>query len=272
MSNGSRWYFQVWEGLIDPEHLAAMGQALWLYMYLLSRAHVAQNEGALSYSHITAAAELGVSDRTIKRWYSALEQNGYIQTSARTQYGLTVQVAKWRAVDEWLESRPAESGGRSDKSAISSDNQSDNQSDNSVICPISIRLLSYSYPTGSAAPERVSLADVFQDLCAQMDAADGKRQISLLVQVYELCFGAVGDKEQRHRLYGYIGKVKNRAGSAKRLAQLMWELTPRPPAEPLAYISKMLSAQKRSNSRRNGSGDEPTLADFEAIAYGEGTP
>lgn len=92
-----------------------------------------------------------------------------------------------------------------------------------------------------------------------------RNRVAVLVRMYTALFPDHDPPD-----YGYMGKAARAVGGASNLARLLWEASVRPPVgDVLAYVLQVHRGQaKRGNNRRNGSGDEPTLADFEAIAYG----
>jgi len=105
---GSRWYFPIFEGLISAKHRDRMGPAIWLYLWLLSRAWVARDGGTLKYNHEQTAVDLGCTSRTVKSWFKTLQEHEYIETRARNPYDLDVRVTNWRLIEEWLEAKAAE--------------------------------------------------------------------------------------------------------------------------------------------------------------------
>jgi hypothetical protein len=86
-------------GLLDPKHRKAMGEALWLYLYIqqlvrFDGADAGSTPREYPYQHTEAATALGVTSRTVMREFQRLEAYGYI-TSRRTRYGLHVSVTKY---------------------------------------------------------------------------------------------------------------------------------------------------------------------------------
>ncbi len=88
-------------GLIDDKHVKAMGDAVWLFLYLL-RGQTAINErgeGIFDYGHPHTLKYIsgefdGTSERTIQRWILRLRKTGYIQTESHSENGLTFWIAK----------------------------------------------------------------------------------------------------------------------------------------------------------------------------------
>lgn len=240
---GSRWYFPVYEGLFDAKHVAAMGQAIWLYGWALARAHVAQNGGIFTYTHIEAAKELGRSVRTIKLWFSKLQKNGYLQTRARHPYTLEVGVSNWRPVAEWLTTRQSDG----QYLALPSERSAKRSAMTSATLRIpllAIKLSSYEYPTGTGEVQNpASLSGAFGHFLKELKNSTNRP--ALLRQLYQLCFG---DKDGDLPPYGYLGKVAKRIGGAGRLAELLWGLTAKPPTgDVLAYIQAIHKGRRYSS-------------------------
>jgi hypothetical protein len=255
MSDGSRWYFPVYEGLFAAEHCEQMGPSLWLYGWIVARAHIAQTGGVIKYNHLTAANDLGKSERTIRLWFQTLQEYGYLITRARHQYHLEVEVTKWRAVEEWWNARRnAPDGqllaglkGKEGQTGNQNGNENGNQNGNILPpSPIYITLSHYEYPSGSGEPARHSLADAFRELLEQLKTIEAKNRPVLLAQIYRLCFG-----EADVPSYGYLGKIAKEVGGAGRLAELMWQATAKPPTgDVLAYLRNTAKGQ----AKRNGKG------------------
>lgn len=252
MMDGSRWYFPVFEGLFEAKHVEQMGPAIWLYGWILARAWVAQKDGVVKYNHVEAAEALGQSLRNTKLWFSRLQEYSYLITRARHPYSLDVQVTNWRRIEEWLNARQSQEGD-AHKFALLRQRSAERSAERSAdlcIPSITIRLLSYNYPSGSDCAKRadyVSLSDAFRDLCEHLRAARNKPAV--LREIYRLCFGGV---EEGLPDYGYLGKVAKAVGGAGRLAEIMWQLSTKPPTgDILAYI---LAAHGRKRGKSEGNG------------------
>lgn len=85
--------------LLEPKHISAMGQSVWLYMWLLDKmtsidekqvGHVLGNK-PVKYEQI--GEELGISADTYTRWVQTLEEHNYIK-AIRTPYGISFRVHK----------------------------------------------------------------------------------------------------------------------------------------------------------------------------------
>lgn len=304
--NGSRWYFAVWEGLCQRVHQKQMGSALWLYLWILARAHLKGNRGQIQYNHEEVADDLGVTSRTIKTWFRTLQENGYLITRARHPHNLEVRVTNWRAVEEFHKARTGlaevkaysllsasevkdssslhNEGERSEESFTSpksevkvsslhagrSEVRSEERSEVLRQHTITIKLENYHYPSGSAgaepAPELVSVAALFQDLLARLKVATNKPAV--LREIYQLCFGGRAEDLPE---YGYLGKVAIAVGGAGRLAEVMWMLTVKPPTgDVLAYILEA-EKQRKGQARRNGQAEKlPTAEEWTAKAFERG--
>lgn len=86
--------------LLEAKHYRAMGDALWLYTYLLDRQgrKVDANgfgkvAGGMPIRDSDIAGTFGSSGRTISRWRSRLRSRGYI-TTRRTPYGYCYAITK----------------------------------------------------------------------------------------------------------------------------------------------------------------------------------
>ena len=90
-----QWWAPVWKGLVmDPEakHYHTMKNAVWLYLYLLLNAN--RRTGLLKRKIETVGRDMGVTRDTTLRWFKALREGGYIETS-NTGRSLTIQVTRW---------------------------------------------------------------------------------------------------------------------------------------------------------------------------------
>lgn len=108
---------------------------------------------------------------------------------------------------------------------------------------ISIKLLSYLTPTGADAPAPFgNLTDLFRVILDALRSVPNRP--ALLQEVYRLCFpGEPPD-------YGYLGKVAKAVGGAGRLAEMMWQLSARPPSgDIMAYI---LAGTRRNGHQKSG--------------------
>lgn len=85
--------------LLEPKHYKAMGQSIWLYLWLLDKMTSVSENGTgkvLGGSPIkleTIAKDLPMSDRSFTRYVDKLEQSEYI-TALRTPYGYIFTVTK----------------------------------------------------------------------------------------------------------------------------------------------------------------------------------
>ncbi len=273
--SGSRWFVPLYEGLVEARHQGQMGPAIWLYLYCIKYALVAKNRGRLDYSHTEAALELGVQERTTRRWFCTLQEHGYINYRARKSHHLEIAVSNWRTVEEWQKARQ-QNGERTFVSSQDSERtnfveSTDKRTD--IFCPSYI--IAYSpiaihlTVSQSDEPKPATMADVFRDLLAELKKS--KNRPAALRQIYKFCFG--GDDDSLPD-YGYLGRVAKKVGGAERFAQIMWELTTRPPADPIGYIMKVNgkgasnATRRRDNQadRRRGNVPESHVADADQFA------
>ncbi len=91
------WWIHLWAGLArDPtgKHYRSMGNAVWLYLYLLVSAN--RTNGVVLRRQETIALQTGFSERSVARWLQELREKGYI-TSTSTGRSLRIQITKWRS-------------------------------------------------------------------------------------------------------------------------------------------------------------------------------
>jgi hypothetical protein len=86
--------------LLEAKHYHAMGEALWLYIYLLDRQTrrldkdgLGQVAGGVPIRDSDISGTIGSSRRTVIRWRGILLGHGYI-TARRTPYGYSYAIAK----------------------------------------------------------------------------------------------------------------------------------------------------------------------------------
>ena len=272
--SGSRWFVPLYEGLVEARHQKQMGRAIWLYLYCIKYALVANNGGQFRYSHIEAASELGMEERSIRRWFCTLQEYGYIEYRARKPYHLEIAVSNWRTVKEWKNTGNGDRthlSGHAGRERTDLSERTDKRTDifgpSYIIAysPIAIHLT----VSQSDEPKPASMADVFRGLLAELKKS--KNRPATLRQIYKLCFG--GDDDSLPD-YGYLGRVAKKVGGAERFAQIMWELTTRPPADPIGYIMKVngkgaSNATRRRDTqadRRRGKVPESHVADADQFA------
>ena len=93
------FFIEVSNNLLDPQHCKQLGEAVWIFMWLIDKITVitAQEKGKvlgnkpIRYEDIKT--DLGISRSTYGRWMDVLEDNGYI-TTLRTPYGKCIVVLK----------------------------------------------------------------------------------------------------------------------------------------------------------------------------------
>lgn len=88
-------------GLLDQKHVKAMGDSVWLFLYLL-RGQTGRNEfgeGVFEYGRTLTLSDIssdfgGTSERTLARWVKRLRKAAYIQTEIHARKGITFWIAK----------------------------------------------------------------------------------------------------------------------------------------------------------------------------------
>jgi DNA-binding IclR family transcriptional regulator len=72
-----------------------MGNAIWLYLFLLVSAN--RNDGTVLRKLETIAEQTGYNERTVARWLQELREKGYI-TSTSNGRSLRILITKWRPI------------------------------------------------------------------------------------------------------------------------------------------------------------------------------
>jgi len=89
------FFFPVFTGLLEPEHVGKIGSALWEFLWLISKVtkEVVENDetigivlGGRPVKNIEMSESLGYSLAKVERNISTLKKHGYI-TTKRTPYG-----------------------------------------------------------------------------------------------------------------------------------------------------------------------------------------
>lgn len=114
--NGKTFNVPVSNGLLEPKHYRAMGDAIWLYLYLLDKQTRRVDKdghgkvsGGMPIRDSVIAGALGSSRRTVIRWRGVLERGGYI-TARRTSFGHVYAITKpkkWKETTQGDVTQPA---------------------------------------------------------------------------------------------------------------------------------------------------------------------
>jgi hypothetical protein len=94
------WWTPVWKGLVMDEgaaHFQKMGNALWLFLYLLLNAN--RTTGTLMRKVRTISADTGIQRRRIFEWLSILREKEYISTKNSGRC-LLITINKWKPLGE----------------------------------------------------------------------------------------------------------------------------------------------------------------------------
>jgi hypothetical protein len=103
------FYIGARGGLVDEQHYRRMGDAIWLFLWLVLRQTQtnSEGEGVVYYGNpITYEAverDTGFPERTLRRWLGTLRQEKYIRTAASSR-GLSVWILnakKRNKVEAW---------------------------------------------------------------------------------------------------------------------------------------------------------------------------
>ena len=95
-SKSQTWWIHLWAGLArDPtgKHYKAMGNAVWLYLYLLVSAN--RSDGVVLRRMETIVLQTGFSERSVTRWLQELREKGYIISTSNGR-SLRITITKWR--------------------------------------------------------------------------------------------------------------------------------------------------------------------------------
>ncbi|MDQ3802267.1 MAG: helix-turn-helix domain-containing protein [Acidobacteriota bacterium] len=92
------WWGPVWRGLVadrEARHYRRMRCAFWLFAYLII--HADRQTGSLTRRYRTIAADMGIPERTVRRWLFVLRRHGYV-IARQTGRSLVIHISKWRAL------------------------------------------------------------------------------------------------------------------------------------------------------------------------------
>lgn len=92
------FFISITNNLLEPKHVEKMGQAVWLYMYLIDKmTDISEGQGIVNGGYPvefeSVHEKLGISRRTYSRMVDELRDTGYINTM-RAQYGLYITINK----------------------------------------------------------------------------------------------------------------------------------------------------------------------------------
>jgi DNA-binding Lrp family transcriptional regulator len=129
------FYFPVYSGLLTAQHRERIGPAIWEFLWLISKVTKEIEEEGETWGIVLGgkpvklaeiAAELGGSERTVKRNIARLKDEGYIET-VRAPYGEIYKVRKSKKFVH--KNRSAKNGTsldeREDKNVLSHDKRWD---------------------------------------------------------------------------------------------------------------------------------------------------
>lgn len=92
--------FPMYSGLLEPEHYKRIGSAIWLFLWCISATTAEKEKDGTVWGIVLGnkplqlselAEKFGVSDKTVSRWLSALEEHQYIRVT-RAPRGLILSV------------------------------------------------------------------------------------------------------------------------------------------------------------------------------------
>lgn len=100
--------------LLEPKHYQNMGEAIWLYLWLLDKMTSVNENGVgkvlgnQPVTHELIAADLGIHRNTYGKYVKRLREAGYIQT-LRTPYGMIITVTKATKIFKKRSTQPSAS-------------------------------------------------------------------------------------------------------------------------------------------------------------------
>ncbi len=220
----------------------------------------------MAYNHDDAAVALCVSRSTVRNWFRTLQEHGYVSTRARHPYHLEVAVSNWRPVEEWRDARQLGEGPKFD--THTRDGPSECQSECQSQCQdadtlsISIKLESYLFPTGRSGDGPQTLSELFRAVWEKL--RDSTNYPAELRHIYALCFGDAGVPS-----FGMLGRVAKAVGGAGRLAEIMWQLSSKPPTgDVMAYILAAYGRKRRGAKASKAERQEEADAVIERFLAG----
>lgn len=92
--------FNIYSGLLTPEHYKRIGNAIWFFLWCINSTTAEKEKDGIVWGIVKGnkphklpelAEIFGVNEKTVRRWISDLEENGYIKVT-RAPYGLIFTV------------------------------------------------------------------------------------------------------------------------------------------------------------------------------------
>lgn len=92
--------FPIYSGLITPAHYKRIGSSIWLFLWCVSAITAEKEKEGVTWGIVDEnkpmqltdlAEQFGVSEKTVSRWLSALEEHGYLRVT-RVPRGLILTV------------------------------------------------------------------------------------------------------------------------------------------------------------------------------------
>src|SRR5438128_1159639 len=98
-STEKNWWGPIWRGLVsdgEGKHMKIMGNALWLFVYLVI--HADWQTGRLYRKQATIATDMGIKLRTVCFWLTVLRKGGYIKVHS-TGRASEIEIQKWKPLN-----------------------------------------------------------------------------------------------------------------------------------------------------------------------------
>lgn len=110
------YFISITNNLLEDKHYEAMGQSVWLYMWLIDKmTDISEGQGIVNYGNPITYAQVAehltsLSDRTYRRMLATLRDAGYINTM-QAKYGVYVTINKAKKqFGRQAQSSPAKNG------------------------------------------------------------------------------------------------------------------------------------------------------------------
>jgi hypothetical protein len=89
---GSRKYTAVWDGLWNQKHVKKMGNSIFLFGFLLSKAN---RKGQIRITYLSISNDMRIPIRTLGAWMQALKQQGYL--TIQKSGSMIIQITNFRS-------------------------------------------------------------------------------------------------------------------------------------------------------------------------------
>jgi len=167
-----KWWAALWNGLImdrEAKHYQKMGNAIWIFLYLILTAN--RDTGYSIKKIKTITADTGIKERTIRQWLSTLRKEGYIQTHS-TGRCLLIHIKKWITLPD--RHRYVTQSGKSMPTRVAESCRSDDPKNSPNSFNLSQKSSSFFNPNDNTLKKDIKNVNVKEDLlifnsCVDLD-------------------------------------------------------------------------------------------------------